>query len=81
MELQNEYTVDSDDAATDEYNNLFFRTEVAPTIQLNENFFVDGVIVWEDIQDREPNESNFFDNEGVFVEELKLNYENGAWGA
>ena len=49
MELQNEYTADSDDPTTDGYNNLFFRTEVAPTVQLNENFFVDGVIVWEDI--------------------------------
>jgi len=81
MELQNEYTTDADDAAIDGHNNLFFRTEVAPTLQLNENFFVDGVFVWEDIQDREANKSNFFDNEGGFVEEIKLNYENGPWAA
>lgn len=81
MELQNEYTTDSDDTTVDGYNNLFFRTEVAPTLQLNENFYIDGVAVWEDIQDREPNQSNFLDNEGVFIEEVKLNYENGAWGA
>lgn len=81
MELQNEYTADSDDQATDEYNNLFFRTEVAPTVQLNENFFIDGVLVWEDIQDREPNDDNFLDNEGAFIEEIKLNYENGPWAA
>jgi len=81
MELQNEYTVDSDDSTTDEYNNIFFRTEVAPTVQFNENFFADGVLVWEGIQDREPNDDNFFDNEGAFIEEIKLNYENGAWAA
>lgn len=80
-ELQNEYTYNSDDASTDEYNNIFFRTEVAPTVQLNENFFIDGVAVWEDIQDREPNEDNFFDNEGVFIEEIKINYENGPYAA
>lgn len=80
-ELQNEYTVDADDSATSDYNNLFLRSEVAPTIQLNENFFIDGVAVWENIQDRDPNESNFFDNEGLFIEEIKLNYENGAWAA
>ncbi|MFK7839099.1 MAG: hypothetical protein AB8B83_02110 [Bdellovibrionales bacterium] len=81
MELQNEYTSHSDDETVDEYNNLFFRTEVAPTLQFNENFFIDGVLVWEDIQDREPNESNFLDNEGAFIEELKLNYERGQWSA
>lgn len=81
LELQNEYTTDSDDPTTDEYNNLFFRTEVAPTLQLNENFYVDGVAVFENIQDREPNDDNFFDNEGAFIEELKLNYENGSWSA
>lgn len=81
MELQNEYTVDSDTPTTDEHNNLFFRTEVAPTLQFNENFFADGVLVWEDIQDRDPNDDNFLDNEGAFIEEIKLNYENGPWAA
>lgn len=81
MELQNDYSVNSDDAATDEHNNLFLRTEVAPTIAINENLFIDGVAVWEDIQDREPNDDNFFDNEGAFIEEIKLNYENGPWAA
>lgn len=81
IELQNEYTTDSDDPATDDYNNMFLRTEVAPTIQFNENFSIDGVLVFENIQDREPNEDNFFDNEGIFIEEIKLNYENGPWAA
>lgn len=81
MELQNEFTADSDDPSTDEYNNLFFRTEVAPTLQLNEHFYIDGVAVLEGIQDRDPNESNAFDNEGIFIEEIKLNYQNGPWTA
>jgi hypothetical protein len=81
MELQNEYTADSDDSATDEYNNMFFRSEVAPTLQFNEYFYLDGVAVFENIQDRDPNDDNYFDNEGAFIEEIKLNYENGPWSA
>lgn len=79
LELQNEYTTDSDDPTTDEYNNMFFRSEVAPIIQLNEHFFIDGVAVFENIQDRDPNKNNYFDNEGAFIEELKLEYENDPW--
>lgn len=81
MELQNEYTTESDDPDTDEHNNMFFRTEVAPVLYFNENFFIDGVAVFENIQDREPDEDNWFDNEGAFIEEIKLNYENGPWAA
>ena len=80
MELQNEYTADSDDTATDEHNDLFFRTEVAPTVQLNDHFFIDGVAVLERTQDRKPNKDNWFNNEGIFIEEIKLNYEHGPWG-
>lgn len=81
MELQNEYTAKSDDPTTNKHNNLFFRTEVAPTLRLTDNIFIDGVAVWENIQNRDPDEHNTFDNEGLFIEEIKLNYENGAWAA
>jgi hypothetical protein len=80
-EIQNEYTTDADDPSIEGYNNLFYRSEVAPTLQFNENFYLDGVAVFETIQDRDLNKSNFFDNEGVFIEEIKLNYEHGAWSA
>ncbi len=79
MELQNEYAFDSDDPAADEQNNMFWRTEVAPTVQFTEKFFLDGVIVLEPVMDFDPGENNFFEDEGVFIEEIKLNYENGPW--
>lgn len=60
IELQNEYTVDSDDEAIDEHNNIFLRAELAPTVRLNENFFIDGVLVLEPVQDFDANEDNFF---------------------
>ncbi len=81
VELQNEYTPSADDESIEDYNNMFLRSELAATLQFNENFYIDGVAVFENIQDRDPNESNFFDNEGIFIEEIKLNYERGAWGA
>ena len=81
VELQNEYTVDSDDDMTDGYNNLFLRTEVAPVLGITENIYIDGVGVFENIQDPDPNEHDFFENEGAFVEELKINAEFGPWSA
>lgn len=80
-ELQNDYTANSDDPTTDEYNHLFSTTEIAATIRFNDNFFIDGTAVWEDIQDPEPNKNDFLDNEGIYIEEIKLNYENGPWAA
>jgi len=77
MELQNEYTPNSNDASREEYNNIFARSELVTTLQLNDNFFIDGVAVFENIQDIEPNKSNYFDNEGVFIEDIKLNYQHG----
>lgn len=80
MELQSEQTVDSDDSST-EHNNTFLRTEVAPTLQLSEHFYIDGVAVLEPLLDFDAGESNFFEDEGVFIEEIKLNFEHGPWGA
>lgn len=80
FEIQLEQGVDSDDR-NNERTNTFGRTEVAPTVQLNEHFFIDGVAVLEPVQDDTPGHGAFFNNEGVFVEEIKLNYENGPWAA
>lgn len=80
IELQNEYAFDSDDDDADQQNNLFLRTEIAPTVQLNENFFIDGVIVLEPVQEFDADENNTLEETGIFFEELKLNVEYGNWG-
>lgn len=80
VELQNQYNVDSDDADVDEVNNLFLRTEVAPTVQLTDNLYIDGVIVLEPLLDFDAGDDTFFEDEGIFVEELKLNFDYGNWG-
>ena len=81
MELQNEYAVDSDNDTRDGDNDLFFRTEVAPVIQFHKNIFIDGVAVLENINDRKPNTNNTFESEGIFMEELKVNFEKDGWAA
>jgi len=79
IELQNQYNVDSDDADVDGNNNLFLRTEVAPTVQFTDNFYLDGVVVLEPLLDFDANDNTFFEDEGIFVEEIKLNYDHGNW--
>lgn len=70
--------------ATDNNNersNTFARSEIAPTVTLNDNFFIDGVAVFEQLQSEPAGNSTFFDNEGLFIEELKLNYANNDFSA
>lgn len=84
LEWQNEYRASSDDADIDDTNNSFFRAELAPTVRLTENWFVDGVLVFEPFdQVGEVNAGNdiWFDRNGAFFEELKLNYAAGAFAA
>jgi len=84
VEWQNEYRKHSDDPATDETNNSFMRTELAPTIRLSEHVFIDGVLVFEPFdQAAELNAGDdiWFDREGGFAEELKLNVEYGPYAA
>lgn len=47
LEWQNEYHSNSDDPAVDGHNNSFLRAELAPIVHINENFFIDGVLVFE----------------------------------
>lgn len=82
-EWQNEYR-DSDDDAIDGTNHSFLRAEVAPTLHLSERFFLDGVLVFEPfVQAAELNayDSIWFDREGAFIEEIKLNYTSGPYAA
>jgi len=79
IELQNEYTASSDDNSVDGYNNIFFKAEIEPTVQFNENFSLDGLFVFDGVQDVESNKHNFFDNEAAFIEGIKLNYQWDNW--
>ncbi len=84
LEWQNEYRASSDDQDIDDTNNSFFRAELAPTIRLDENWFVDGVLVFEpfdQVSEVNAGDDIWFDRNGAFFEELKLNYAAGAFAA
>ncbi|MCD6034900.1 MAG: hypothetical protein K0R63_641 [Rickettsiales bacterium] len=79
FELQTEHGYDSDNA-NNERNNTFGRMEVAPKLALSEMVSVDGVLVFEPVQGPDtPGESTFMENEGAFIEELKVNVGSGPW--
>ena len=80
FEAQLEHGYDSDDA-DNERTNLFGRSELLPTIQLNDKFFIDGTLVLEPLQDSKAGASTVFDQEGIFVENVKLNYQDDAFHA
>jgi hypothetical protein len=77
FETQLEEGYDADNS-NDERTNLFGRSELLPTIPINDKFFVDGTIVLEPLQDSPAGEDTFFDQEGIFIENVKLNYQDGA---
>ncbi len=62
-------------------HRLFLRTEVAPTLRLHENIHIDGVFVLEPIHDPAPGKSAYFKDEGIFAEEIKVNFTHGPWSA
>ena len=80
FETQLEHGYKSDNK-NNERTNLFGRSELSPTLRLNENFYIDGVLVLEPTKDSKPGTNTFFDQESMFIERLKVNYENGPWGA
>lgn len=76
IELSAEIVVEAQSQQETEHSHTFLRTEVAPTLAFNDHWFVDGVLVLEPL-DREglTRRRRTFDREGVFAEELKLNYQ------
>ncbi len=79
--LESQFEKEVHDSRNNERDRLFARAELASALQLNEHFYIDSVTVLEPVFDATIGENRFFDDEGVFIEEIKLNYENGPWGA
>ncbi len=79
--MQNEYSYNSDNPQN-ERNRLFNHTEFVPRVDFGKGFSADGVFVFEP-QDQEQtlNEGNdiWFDRHGAFIEQIRLNYENGPY--
>lgn len=76
LELQSEQTTDAD-LPGQRQNNTFARAEVAPVLDFGNGFTIDGVLVFEPVLGPDPAGDNYFEDHGLFIEELKLNYSFG----
>jgi hypothetical protein len=77
IELSSEVVIEIQSQKETEHNHTFLRTEVASTLTFSEHWFIDGVLVLEPLdRERLTKRSRTFDREGVFAEELKLNYQH-----
>ncbi|MBI4031940.1 MAG: hypothetical protein HY370_09710 [Proteobacteria bacterium] len=73
IELQNDWAYDSDDRSS-EVNTMFTTIEPAFVLSLTEHLAIEAALVFEPIQNADPGDDTFFDNEGGYIEELKLTW-------
>ncbi|MBT5495072.1 MAG: hypothetical protein HOK54_04965 [Alphaproteobacteria bacterium] len=78
FEIENDYAFSSDDA-TEEFNNLFLKIEPVVKLAFSKELSINTGLVLEQVQ--EPaikGDNRVFDDQGLFVEVLTLDYETGA---
>lgn len=75
VEIESDYTFDSDDSDA-ELNDTFATIEAVLGYQLTERFSLRTGLVFEPVED--PDDDRFFQDQGVFAEELFLEYDFGA---
>ena len=59
---------------------MFTKIEPALALSLSDRLALEAALVFERVQDTDPGEDTFFDNEGGFVEELKLTWTGEDYG-
>ncbi|MGF1639641.1 MAG: hypothetical protein ACFCUO_01685 [Rhodospirillales bacterium] len=81
IEIQNDWQYDASDS-DNELNNLFSTTEadfsLFPTAALP-GLFVNLHLTWEEVNDNFKGDNRYFASQGLFVENLSLNYEADWW--
>ena len=73
IEVQNDWTYDSDDASN-KHDQLFTKIEPEATVHFMRGLTLVGHAVLEPVRDPEAGEDRFFEDEGIFVEDLYLDY-------
>ncbi|MGB4056607.1 MAG: hypothetical protein WBK77_00810 [Alphaproteobacteria bacterium] len=73
FELENDWNFDSDDEDS-EINNTYLNVEPYIVLSLTDKLAIESTLVFEQVQDLDPGEDGFFDNEGLYVEQLMLSY-------
>lgn len=79
MQVQNDLVLDSDDP-DEERNTLFTKTEPIFNYGFTDHLSVQAHLVFEPVQDTDPGEDTYFDNEGLYVQELTARYDTDTYG-
>ncbi len=79
IEVQNDWTYESDDA-DNEHNQLFTKIEPEATVHLIRGLTLVGHAVIEPVRDPAARENRAFEDHGVFVEDLYIDYAFGRYG-
>ena len=77
-ELQNDYNYKSDDKDA-ELNDLFNTTEADLSFFATEEFYLNTLLVFEPVEDTDPEENRFFGDEGLYAEVLTINWETDSF--
>ncbi len=80
IEIQNDGTYDSEDR-DQERNDLFTDTEPEVTLEVLPGLSLRAHFVLEPVRDPEPREDRFFEDHGLFVEDLVAAYESERFSA
>lgn len=80
FELQDDWTVTADNG-DDERADLYGTIESAIHFGLTDHIGLDTALTFEPVRALEPDENGFFDNEGIYVEQLKLTWQGESLGA
>jgi hypothetical protein len=79
IEVQNDWTYDSDDAAN-RHNQLFPKIEPEATLHVMPGLSLVGHAVIEPVREAEAGEDRYFEDVGVFMEELYADYAFSRYG-
>ncbi len=79
IEVENDYTFDSDDVTADETNDLYNTTEAAVSLLFSAQTSLNATVLFEPIRDPARFESREFEDHGLYAEEIYLRHDFGAF--
>jgi len=79
FELQNDWTFSSEHE-DNEINDLYFAIEPSFSFGFTDELSLEAGLVLEPVFDPRPAKSRYVDDQGIFVEQLFLQYDTGRWG-
>jgi hypothetical protein len=78
IEVEDDWAYKSDDRAN-QHNDLYATIEPSATVQFTKEFSVFAHAVLEPVRDAEKFDNRVFEDHGVYVEDLYVNYDTGTW--